>query len=127
MQILLVDDSKLSRLQTKLQLDTLQGDFKFNTESVEDGAQAVRKCLGKFYDIVIMDVEMPVLNGYDACAQIKLIAPSTRVVLLTTWATSENFKQGKQAGCNHYLLKPVNVKDLRSILRIVSGNKENKL
>lgn len=124
MHILLVDDSKVSRMNTLSHLESTYPDFPHSVDTAENGREAVGMCLEKDYDLVIMDVEMPVLNGYDACRSIRQIQPDARVALLTSLAGAVDFKAGREAGCRHYLLKPVNPSELRSILRLVSLTKK---
>ena len=124
MHILLVDDSDLSRKHTELALESLSEDFPYILDTANDGIDAVGACLERDYDLVIMDVEMPRMNGYDACYNIRAIMPSARIVLLTSLSSAVDFKAGREAGCKHYLVKPVNLTDLRSILRLVSLTKQ---
>lgn len=126
--ILVVDDSKIARDSTILQLDALRTEFPLTIEVASDGLEAVIKVVDNsgYFDLVLMDVEMPRLNGYEATSRMKLVDPNLRIALLTSNASSEDFRAGRYAGCNHYFLKPLNPSDLRVALRLVHLYSLNK-
>jgi len=58
-------------------------------------------------DLVIMDVMMPVMNGFDATEKIKAKQPAVPVIFLTAFVTQDSIRQAVASGCNDYLSKPI--------------------
>jgi two-component system cell cycle response regulator DivK len=63
-----------------------------------------------------MDIQLPVMNGYEATAEIKKIRKEIPVVALTAYAMAGEREKSISAGCNDYLAKPIKPKDLMSLL-----------
>jgi signal transduction histidine kinase/CheY-like chemotaxis protein/HPt (histidine-containing phosphotransfer) domain-containing protein len=108
LRILLVDDSRDNRFLISSYLK----DAYCSIEIAEDGQQAVERFRTGQYDVVLMDVEMPVMDGYTATREIRQheermgIAP-TPVVALTAHAFAEMKDQWQHAGFSAYLTKPI--------------------
>jgi signal transduction histidine kinase/ActR/RegA family two-component response regulator len=78
-----------------------------------DGCQGVEHFTamqeaGEPPDLVIMDMQMPIMDGYEATGRIKALSPGTPVVALTAFALSEDISRCLEAGCDYYMTKPVN-------------------
>lgn len=120
MHILLADDNKATALPVILFLQQ-QG---YRLTYVQDGAAAVEAYRNDPPDIVLMDVEMPIMDGIEATRQIKALGAArwVPVLLLTANSTQQQVVAGLDAGADEYLLKPVvfNILDarLRSMRRI---------
>ena len=88
----------------------------------KDGAQAVDLVNTiKKIDLVLMDIKMPVMNGYAASMEIRQINPKLPIVAQTAYAFSEDRQKAEAAGCNDYITKPINSKDLLVILQKYLG------
>jgi two-component system, sensor histidine kinase and response regulator len=91
---------------------------------VADGEQAVRACLERQYDVIFMDMRMPVLDGYDAAGRIRdherhvLPRRKTRIVAVTASALADDQERCLAAGCDTYLAKPVSMADVEKTLRL---------
>lgn len=113
--ILVVDDSLAIRNHLRSLLES--GGFEVSeAESVED---ALRVIPGKAFDCVLMDVLMPGIDGYEGCRQIKSMLRGKRelpVVMLTSKSSPFDRIRGKMAGCDAYLTKPVDPKQLGDVL-----------
>ncbi|UKM64813.1 response regulator transcription factor [Flavobacteriaceae bacterium GSB9] len=73
-------------------------------------------------DVVLMDIEMPVLNGIDATEQIKKKYPHIKIIMLTVFDNDENIFNAIKAGADGYLLKEINAKGLQSgIIETLNG------
>ena len=113
-QVLIVDDSPVVRLVvTKL----LEG-MGIKPDTVEDGLQAVNAVSHKAYDLVLMDVMMPNMDGYEATRQIrKLEEEEKRLPVAIIGTTSFSSRTGcLDAGMDDYLLKPVALEQLRGAI-----------
>jgi DNA-binding NarL/FixJ family response regulator len=102
-QILLAEDQTLMRQGLKTILE-LEPDFHIAGEA-EDGKTAVKLVLQLRPDIVLMDVQMPQLNGVEATAAICRSWPEARIIILTTFDRDDYVFQGVRAGARGYLLK----------------------
>jgi DNA-binding response OmpR family regulator len=64
------------------------------------------------YDLCIIDINLPLLNGYELCAHIRAVNEDVRIVLLTALGTTENKLEGFQTGADDYIVKPFEYKEL---------------
>lgn len=110
--ILLVEDDLLNREMIGRYL-LLQG---FDVITAEDGAQAVVLAQSQLPDLILMDMGLPILSGWQATAQIKA-APGTRaipIVALTAYAMAEDRDRAYTVGCDEFETKPVNFPQLKT-------------
>ena len=93
----------------------------FSPESVYDGLQAQEKLANETYDIVILDVMLPGVDGFRICKAIKedLRAYKTFVIILTARAEYEDKLYGSLLGADCYMTKPFDIKKLLGIVREV--------
>jgi PAS domain S-box-containing protein len=76
---------------------------------VDNGQKAVDLVKeGSTFDLVLMDIKLPGIDGYEATKQIKTFIPSLKVIAQTAWAMAEDEQKAKEAGCDGYVSKPVN-------------------
>lgn len=79
----------------------------------ENGNEAVRMVKeNDLFDLVLMDIMMPEMNGYEATILIKKLKPGLPVIALTAYAMPEDYQSCIAAGCNDYLAKPIRIHDL---------------
>jgi DNA-binding NarL/FixJ family response regulator len=120
MRILVADDHSLFR-------DGLTSLLKASGFEVAgeagDGEQAVRETLRLKPDIVLMDLNMPVMNGLQALRQIRTAAPDTKVIMLTVSDRSEDLVSAIESGAYGYLLKSL---DSQSFIASMRGLVEGK-
>jgi DNA-binding NarL/FixJ family response regulator len=110
LQVLIVDDSPQVRQELRTLL-TLAGDIEIVGEAT-DGLEAVRLAEALQPDVVLMDLEMPVLDGYEAARQIKSRWPACRVVALTVHGYEAARQKASQSGVDVFLVKGVSVETL---------------
>jgi len=103
LRIFLADDHAVLRDGLRMILEA-QPDVQVVGEAA-DGREAIRGVEDTNPDIVLMDISMPVLNGIEATAQIRVRAPRVRVIVLSMLATREHVYQALQAGAVGYLPK----------------------
>jgi len=84
---------------------------------VYDGDQAVQKTREAAFDLILMDMQMPNMNGYDATRELRKKGVTTPIVALTAYAMKNDDKKCLDAGCNDYLSKPID----RTLLRQTLG------
>jgi DNA-binding response OmpR family regulator len=109
-KILTVDDSRTALMMTTMALKATP----YAVTTASDGEEALAKALADPPDLIVMDVVMPKLDGFEACRQLRR-HEATRaipIILLTTRGESANVQVGFDAGCTEYLTKPVNVTEL---------------
>ena len=109
-RVLIVDDTPevLKDLRTLL---TLAGDFQIIGEAA-DGLEAIRQVLTLKPDVVVMDLEMPILDGYEAARQIKSCHPACRVIALTVHDYQAAREKAFQAGIDGFIVKGAPVETL---------------
>lgn len=119
-QILLVEDQTLMRQGLKTILDLEPGLRVIGEAS--DGENGVRLALEMRPDVILMDVQMPRLNGVDATAKLCRQWPEAKVIILTTFDRDDYVYQGVRAGALGYLLKdaPAN-RLIETIRRVHAG------
>src|SRR5262249_35991133 len=84
-----------------------------------DGEEAVEAARDFTPDAILMDIGMPRLNGYDACARIRAAGSGAFIVALTGWAQDEDKVRSKEAGFDRHLAKPVEPRTLESLIRAI--------
>lgn len=103
--ILVAEDEELNYLL----LEEILGELKCKIIWVNNGAEAVKACSENTeIDLVLMDLKMPILNGYEATMRIKKIRPLLPIVAQTAYALIEDRAKALEAGCNNYISKPIN-------------------
>ena len=102
-RVLLVDDSPQVLQDLRLLLE-LRGEMKIIAEAV-NGQEAVRLAADLAPDVVVMDLEMPVMNGYEATRQIKSRLPTPRVVILSVHAGPVELDRARAAGADSFVIK----------------------
>jgi DNA-binding NarL/FixJ family response regulator len=119
--ILIVEDQTLMRQGLKTILD-LEPGMRVVGEA-KDGAEGVREALGVRPDIILMDVQMPVMNGVDATRAIVAAWSQARVIVLTTFDRDDYVFQSIRAGAMGYLLKDAPADTLiQTIRRVYAGD-----
>ena len=111
LKVLVVEDVKLNQLLLRTILD----DFKFEWDMADNGKIAIEKLQTKQYDIILMDLQMPIMNGFEATEHIrnkmKLQIP---IIALTADVTTVDVEKCKAIGMNDYISKPLDEKLLYS-------------
>jgi len=102
-QVLIVDDVAQVRAELRTLLP-LAGDIQVVGEA-EDGREALRQAEALRPDVVLLDLEMPVMNGYEAARQIKDRWPACRVIALTIHGYPEALERATRCGVDAFLVK----------------------
>jgi len=106
-KVLVVEDMALNQLLIKIVLL----DFGFQIDIVENGKLAIEKLQKNNYDIILMDLQMPVMNGFEATAHIRDIMKSqVPIIALTADVTTVDVDKCKAVGMTDYISKPIDEK-----------------
>ncbi len=114
LRILVVDDNR-DAAQTLAMLIKIMGN---NVHTAHDGEEAVAAA-GKFRpDVVLCDIGLPKMNGYEACRRMKEQAWDKNMILIavTGWGQDEDRRKSEEAGFDHHLVKPVDLNSLSNLL-----------
>ncbi|WP_066314476.1 response regulator transcription factor [Bacillus sp. FJAT-29814] len=117
-KLLLVDDQELIRESLNIVL-AMEEDFNL-IGMAGNGQEAVGICERQQPDVILMDINMPVMDGIDATKAIKQRWPHIQIIILTTFQEVEFVKTALSHGAEGYLLKAIHPKDLASSIRLVS-------
>ncbi len=112
LRILIVDDSALVRLYYREVLEK----SGFEVEQAINGVEAMEKVLAQPFDLAIVDVNMPRMDGFSFLRSLRGSAAETAmlpVLVITTEAGPEDIGEARAAGANYYLIKPVSETDLK--------------
>ena len=113
--ILIVEDEEINYFY----LETLLEDFEFITKVLhaKNGKEGVDMCKDNpDIALVLMDIRMPVMNGYEATKHIKEFRPSLKIVAQTAYSTLEDKNKAIQAGCTDFYSKPISEDVLSEII-----------
>ncbi len=114
--VLIAEDGNINFLLLKTVLEKMV-DYEFTIYRASNGQEAVSLCKeNDTIDIVLMDIKMPIMDGYDATKEIKKIRPELPVVAQTAYSTQEDIEKALAAGCDDFIAKPVDRKILTPIL-----------
>ena len=98
----------------------------FETSVAPDGSIALEMIAAHTFDLIVMDIMLPGVNGIDLCKQVKNKYPFTPIIMLTALGTTENIVTGLDNGADDYLVKPFKIAELgariRTILRRFTGS-----
>jgi DNA-binding NarL/FixJ family response regulator len=117
-EVLIVEDHEFTRMGLKLSLEQIEG-LKIVGEAA-DGEEGLKKVKELTPRVVLMDVEMPVMDGIEATRKIKDAAPDVRVIMLTSHKSDQTIFAALSAGANGYCLKNINAQQLSAVIRMVA-------
>ncbi|MBW7859240.1 MAG: response regulator, partial [Leptonema sp. (in: Bacteria)] len=107
-RVLVVEDNEINLEVTSELLKR----FGLEVETANDGKEAVKSALSGHYDLILMDIQMPIMDGYEATRQIREKNASIPIIALTAHALASEEQRSLQAGMNDHLSKPIDSKVL---------------
>ncbi len=116
MKVLVIEDEAMVSSFIKQGLEEQQ----FDVDVAFDGHIGERLALSRTYDVVLLDIIIPGINGFDLCKILKRERPSLPVLMLTTLGTTADKVSGFNAGADDYLLKPFEFEELVARLRALA-------
>ena len=115
--LLIEDDEKISKLVKEL----LEEDSYHVTQSF-DGDDGYSKIIEKKYDLILLDIMLPKLNGYKLCRQVRSAGITTPILMLTAKSGEYDLEEGLDTGANDYLKKPFSSVELKARIRALLRN-----
>lgn len=111
-KILLVDDSPTALLMERLLLQ----DMPYTLLTASNGQEALRVALAERPDLILMDVMMPGMDGLELCRRLRgeELTRTTPIILVTTRGGAEHVERGYESGCNDYVTKPFDGRELKA-------------
>jgi CheY-like chemotaxis protein len=118
-KILIVDDAKTALLMAQMAV----GREEYQVITAGNGVEAIDKAVTELPDLILMDVIMPKLGGFEATKRLRAldVTKDIPIIMVTTRSEEENVQQGFEAGCNDYLTKPLNPAELLAKIRHYLG------
>ena len=111
-KILIVEDNKINQMVTKKLLDKSEHSCRI----AENGLEAISWVKKEKFDLILMDIHMPVLNGFDASKKIRELGILTPIIALTASDKNEIINEMAINGINDVLVKPFEIKDLQLMI-----------
>jgi len=114
LKILIVEDDETSQMLLSIELE------KFAREIItaENGQEAIDLCMqNEDIDLVLMDIQLPEINGYQATKRIRKFNDELIIVSQTAYALQGDHEKSIEAGCNEYLSKPIKREELHAIIK----------
>lgn len=116
-KVLIADDNPLIRDGISLRLKD-DDDIEV-IGMVPNGLKAVEFCQEKEPDVVLMDINMPHMDGLEATRRIKTSDSSIKILILTSYADQENLEKARAYRCNGFIYKETSLEDFRSVIKNV--------
>jgi CheY-like chemotaxis protein len=117
--VLVVDDSKTAQMMNSMLLRK----FNYRILTAQDGVEGVHVAKAEKPDLILMDVMMPRMNGFEAMRTLRG-AEETRsipIIMVTTKGEESFMEEGWSTGCNDYVTKPVNGPELMQKVQAILG------
>ena len=111
-RLLIADDD--NEIRELLEFDLAQSGY--SVDCAKDGEEALQKALSNTYDLILLDVMMPKMNGFDVCKNIRATKPEIPILMLTAKGTINDKTQGFDSGADDYIVKPFDIQEV--LLRV---------
>jgi CheY-like chemotaxis protein len=112
-KILIAEDNVLNQKIIEILIKRMGWNYKM----VADGVEAVEECLTGDYDVILMDIDMPQMNGWEATIEIRRKMLSIPIIALTAYSEESFRKKSFEAGMNYFLSKPYNKEEIYDTIR----------
>lgn len=108
-KILIAEDNLLNQKIISVMIQRIGWEFTM----VDNGRKAIDECISGEYDAILMDIDMPVMNGWDATLEIKRIKPRIPVIALTAYSEESFREKSFSVGMDYFLAKPYNHNEIQ--------------
>ncbi len=112
-RILVVDDDESIRTVLKVNLE----DKGYIVDTAENGREALKKIEDRFFNIALIDIRLPDIEGIEVLEKIEMRFPGTIKLIVTGFPTLKNAIEAVNKGADGYILKPVNMEELLEIIK----------
>ena len=112
-RILVIDDEESIRRTLSMTLQRAG----YNVDAAENGKQAIEKAAAKFYNLAIIDIRLPDMQGTELLTALKETAPKMVKIILTGYPALQNAVTAINKGVDAYLIKPVNTDELLHVIK----------
>jgi len=112
-KILIVDDDPAQRKM----LHTVLGEESYDVCEAQDGLAAVASVEEAFFDLILLDIRMPRMDGIEALGRIRQLSPGIPVILMTAYASLDTAVNALKSGAYDYLIKPLDIDELKILVR----------
>jgi CheY-like chemotaxis protein len=122
-RVMIVDDSPTAALFLKQKFEVLSvgEELSINVSTCETGEEAVNQVENNAYDLIILDIVLPGMDGYETCRSLKSNAnPNPIVVFLTALKDQESMEKAEKSGCDHFLTKPASDMNIVELLKLAA-------
>ena len=113
-RILIVDDDP--EIRELLEFDISSSGYFVDTTA--DGMEGLNKALNNKYDLILLDVMMPKMNGFDVCKNIRQAKINVPILMLTAKGTIGDKTSGFNSGADDYLVKPFDVQEVQIFIEL---------
>ena len=110
--ILLVDDNEINKM-VGTEILTSMG---LKVQTANNGKEGVTKALTEHFDLILMDIQMPIMDGFEATKQIRAVNKDVPIIAMTALAMSGDKEKSLAAGMNAHLIKPIEIHKLVAVL-----------
>jgi DNA-binding response OmpR family regulator len=114
-RILIIDDDE--EIRELLEFDIASSGYF--VDSAKDGLEGLNKALNNSYDLILLDVMMPKMNGFDVCKNIRQAKLSIPILMLTAKGTIGDKTTGFDCGADDYLVKPFDIQEVLLRIRVL--------
>lgn len=90
----------------------------FETEIAYDGKIGLKMAISNDFDLILLDLNLPVLNGYEVCQELRKKKPSVPIIMLTALGETEDKIEGFEKGADDYLVKPFDFRELLARINV---------
>ena len=111
-RILIVEDD----LSNFMYIEELMYRDDITTYHAKNGIEAIKSCSETLPHLVLMDLRMPVLDGFEATRKIKDLNPELPIIAVSAHALPEEIEKARKAGCDDFITKPIDVEALRKAI-----------
>ncbi len=111
--ILIVDDNKINLLITKKNIEKING---HSCETTSNGRQSISLVKEKNFDLILMDINMPDMDGFEVTKHIRMFNPNIPILALTALNSSEIEEKALKCGINQVITKPYNFEEFKHII-----------
>lgn len=122
MRILVIDDEVAMRVAL---VESLRSEG-YQVDGAEDGEVGLEKAFSSEFDLILLDVMMPKIDGFAACSEMRKRGLKTPVLMLTARGMVDDRVKGLDSGADDYLVKPFSLKELLARVRALTRRKERE-